>query len=128
MPKPASPLGDAIPVGAFWFSLWRCWQRKDRSYRRGRSDNEGFCTVGIAVHGTAKSMTCLAIAISHARQFAVGAICIVGTLMLVGMVTNMEAGGLVLVLAIRRRRSPNGLQRKKKQKEDGNPATHNLEV
>jgi hypothetical protein len=73
-------------------------------------------------------MTSLAIAIFHTRQFAVDAIRVVGTLMLVGMVTNMEADGLLLVLAIRRRRSPNGLQRKQNQKEDGNPATHKAKV
>jgi hypothetical protein len=73
-------------------------------------------------------MAHLAIAIVHARQFAVGAIHMVGTLMLVGMVTNMEAGGFFLVLAIRRRRSPNGLQRKQNQKEDGNPEAHKSKV
>jgi hypothetical protein len=34
----------------------------------------------------------------------------------------------LLMLTIRRRRSPNGLQRKQNQKEDSNPATHSLKV
>ena len=127
-PKPASPLGEAKPVGAFWLSLWRCWQRNDRDYRRGRGKSKGLSTMAVTIQRTAKCMTSLAIAIVHARQFAVGVIRMVSPLMLMGMVTNMEAGRLFLVLAIRRRRSPNGLQRKQNQKEDGNPATHKSKV
>lgn len=84
--------------------------------------------MGVAVECTAIGMTRLAVPIIGARQIAVGAIWMAGPLMLMGVVTHMKAGRLLLVLAIRRRRSPDGLQRKQNQKEEGNPAMHGARV
>lgn len=47
-----------------------------------------------------------------------------GFLVLVGVVTQMHALGRLLVLTVRRSRSPEGLQRQKHEQENGEPATH----
>ncbi|MBX3670932.1 MAG: hypothetical protein KF778_21245 [Rhodocyclaceae bacterium] len=73
-------------------------------------------------------MAGLAVAIVEARQLIVRAVSVAHPMVVVGVVAYMEGLRYLFVLAIRRRRSPNGLQRKQHQEEDGNPATHKTEV
>lgn len=51
-----------------------------------------------------------------------------GTLMLVRVVPQVHCGGAVLVLAVRRSRSPDGLQRKEDEEQDSEPAAHRLRL
>ena len=73
-------------------------------------------------------MAGLAVAIVEARQLIVGAVSVAHPMVVMGVMADMEGLRFLFVLAIRRRRSPDGLQRKKYQEEDGNPATHRSEV
>lgn len=128
MPRPASPLGEAVPIGAFWLRLRWCGECKYGSHRRWRRESDGLGTRGLAVQGATESMAGLAVAIVEARQLIVRAVSVAHPMVVVGVVAYMEGLRYLFVLAIRRRRSPNGLQRKQHQEEDGNPATHKTEV
>ncbi len=130
MPRPASPLGEVSPVGAFWLCLRRGGESKYRRYRRCRCEGNGLSTRCVAVQGTTKSVASLAVAIIHAEKWlvSIGTVDIDYAVVVVGVVPNMEADRLFLVLAIRCRRSPDGLQWKQYQEEDGNPAAHKSKV
>lgn len=128
MPRPASPLGEAVPVGAFWLRLRWVWERKQWGYRRSRFEGDGLVTRRIAVQGATESMAGLAVAIVEARQLIVGTVSVAHAMVVMGMVPDMESRWFFFVLTIRRRRSPDGLQRKQDQEEDGNPATHKFRV
>lgn len=128
MPRPASPLGEAGPIGAFWLRLRWCGERKHGSYRRCRCERDRLGTRSIAVQGTTKSMASLAITIVETRQLIVGAVSVAHAMVVMGVVADMKSLRFLFVLAIRRRRSPDGLQRKQYQEEDGNPATHKFGV
>lgn len=128
MPRPASPLGEAVPIGAFWLRLRWCGEYKHGSHRRWRRESDGLGTRGLAVQDTTESMTGLAVAIVETWQLIVRAVSVAHTMVVVGVVADMEGLRFLFVLAIRRRRSPDGLQRKQHEEEDGNPATHRSEV
>ncbi len=128
MPRPASPLGEAVPIGAFWLRLRWCGERKHGSYRRCRCESDRLGTRSIAVQGTTKSMASLAVTIVETRQLMVRAVSVAHAMVVMSVVADMESRRFLFVLAIRRRRSPDGLQRKQYQEEDGNPATHRSEV
>ena len=128
MPRPASPLGEAVPIGAFWLRLRWGWERKQWGYRRCRCEGDRLGTRRVAVQDTTESMAGLAVAIVEARQLIVGAVIVAHPMVVMGVMADMEGLRFLFVLAIRRRRSPDGLQRKQHQEEDGNPATHNFGV
>ncbi|SRR5574343_871278 len=128
MPRPASPLGEAVPIGAFGLRLRWGWECKHWSHRRWRRESDGLGTRGLAVQGATESMAGLAVAIVEARQLIVGAVSVAHPMVVMGVMADMEGLRFLFVLAIRRRRSPDGLQRKQHQEEDGNPATHNFGV
>ena len=128
MPRPASPLGEAVPIGAFWLRLrWR-GECKHWDYRGCGRDSDGLGTRSIAVQGTTESMAGMAIAMVKIRQLMVRAVSVAHAMVVMSVVADMESRRFLFVLAIRRRRSPDGLQRKKYQEEDGNPAAHKSKV
>ncbi len=128
MPRPASPLGEAVPVGAFWLRLRWGWERKQWGYRRCRCEGDGLGTRSVAVQGATESMAGLAVAIVEAGYLIVRAVSVAHAMVVMGVVADMESRRFLFVLAIRRRHSPDGLQRKQYQEEDGNPATHKFRV
>ena len=128
MPRPASPLGEAVPIGAFWLRLRWGWERKQWGYRRWRCEGDGLGTRRVAVQDTTESMAGLAVAIVEARQLIVGTVSVAHAMVVMSVVADMESRWFLFVLTIRRRRSPDGLQRKQDQEEDGYPATHKFRV
>lgn len=128
MPRPASPLGEAVPIGAFWLRLRWGWERKQWGYRRCRCEGDGLGTRRVAVQDTTESMAGLAVAIVEARQLIVGTVSVAHAMVVMSVVADMESRWFLFVLTIRRRRSPDGLQRKQDQEEDGYPATHKFRV
>lgn len=128
MPRPASPLGEAVPIGAFWLRLRWCGEYKHGSHRRWRRESDGLGTRGLAVQDTTESMTGLAVAIVETWQLIVGTVSVAHAMVVMSVVADMESRRFLFVLTIRRRRSPDGLQRKQDQEEDGYPATHKFKV
>jgi len=72
---------------------------------------------------TACSLAHMAVGVAGCR--AIGAVLVrFGALVLMGVVADMHALGAFLVRAVRRSRSPEGLQRQQQKQEDGEPAAH----
>lgn len=73
-------------------------------------------------------MASLAVTIVETRQLMVRAVSVAHAMVVMSVVADMESRRFLFMLAIRRRHSPDGLQRKQYQEEDGNPATHKFGV
>lgn len=121
---PASPSGEARPVGTVW--------GEDGRPREGLQPRRD--CVGVPSNGGRPSQrrhrsrrAVAHVAVRMVRKAARGRWLLVvrfGTLMLVGVVPHMHGGGAFFVLAIRRSRSPDGLQRQQHEQKNRKPASH----
>ncbi len=97
MPRPASPLGEAVPVGAFWLRLRWGWERKQWGYRRCRCEGDGLGTRSVAVQGATESMAGLAVAIVEAGYLIVRAVSVAHAMVVMGVVADMESRRFLFV-------------------------------